>query len=87
MWGYALGHFYNDLCAACWFNYLVFDLKEIQGIAWAPQALLSGQVADALATPLVGSFSDKTNTKFGKRTPWYVFGIILVSLTFIPTFH
>jgi len=32
--------------------------------------LLSGQIADGLATPIVGYFSDKINTRFGKRTPW-----------------
>jgi Na+/melibiose symporter-like transporter len=32
--------------------------------------LLAGQIADGIATPLVGYYSDKTNSKWGKRTPW-----------------
>ncbi len=49
--------------------------------------MLSGQIADAIATPLVGRWSDQTYTKWGKRTPWYLFGLITITLTFIPTFH
>ncbi len=63
--------------------------------------LLSGQIADGLATPLVGIFSDKTNTRIGKRTPWYsdlflkapnpksryIFGFVLVTVCFIFIFQ
>ena len=34
--------------------------------------MLSGQVADAIGTPTVGYYSDKTNTRIGKRIPWYI---------------
>jgi hypothetical protein len=27
--GYAVGHFQNDLCAACWFNYLLYFMKNV----------------------------------------------------------
>jgi len=27
--GYSLGHFQNDLCAACWFNYLLYFMKNV----------------------------------------------------------
>jgi hypothetical protein len=29
---YFLGHFMNDLCSACWFNYLLVYLKTINPI-------------------------------------------------------
>jgi Na+/melibiose symporter-like transporter len=48
--------------------------------------MLSGQIADGLTTPLVGFYSDKTTTKIGKRTPWYIFGAILVLPTFLAIF-
>jgi Na+/melibiose symporter-like transporter len=35
----------------------------------------------------MGYFSDKTKTKIGKRTLWYIFGFIMVLLTFLPVFH
>lgn len=37
-------------------------------------------------TPVVGILSDKSNTRFGKRMPWYIFGIILVIPTFLGIF-
>jgi hypothetical protein len=48
--------------------------------------MLSGQIADGLTTPLVGFYSDKTDTKCGKRQPWYIFGTILVIPTFLGIF-
>ena len=48
--------------------------------------MLAGQIADAIANPLVGFFSDKTNTRIGKRMPWYIAGQISVTLTFLPIF-
>jgi len=48
--------------------------------------MLSGQIADGLTTPVVGFFSDKTKTKCGKRTPWYIFGTLLVIPTFLGIF-
>ena len=39
--------------------------------------MLLGQVADAIATPLVGIESDRTDGffKYGKRKSWHLFGI------------
>ena len=31
-WAYGVGHFINDLTAACWFNFLLFYLKEVNPI-------------------------------------------------------
>ena len=35
VWAYGVGHFINDLVAACWFNNLFFFLQKtfVQGIA------------------------------------------------------
>jgi len=27
--GYAVSHFGNDLCAACWFTYILYYVKEV----------------------------------------------------------
>ena len=86
--GYSIGHVYNDLCAAAWFNYLLFYVtnvicvpKDIAGFV-----VLSGQIADGIMTPIVGVCSDKTNTACGKRTPWFIFGTILVLPCFFGIF-
>jgi len=36
---------------------------------------LSGQISDGVSTPLFGYLSDKTNTRLGKRIPWYLIQI------------
>ena len=51
------------------------------GIDFASTAILCAQVVDALTTPTVGYFSDRTETKIGKRLPWYIFGSILTFFT------
>ena len=43
---------------------------------------LVGQVVDSICTPLVGYLSDKFNTPFGQRIPWYCIGYVIVSCTF-----
>jgi Na+/melibiose symporter-like transporter len=81
---YSIGHLLNDLCASIWFVYLTWYIKNVVGLDAdvAAGSILSGQFADGLMTPLVGLLSDKYTTSWGKRTPWYVFGTLLV----IPTF-
>jgi Na+/melibiose symporter-like transporter len=49
--------------------------------------LLSGQIADGIATNFVGLLIDKTNTSIGKRTPWFIAGSLLVIPSFILTFN
>ena len=39
---YGIGHVFNDLVAACWFNYLVYYLKNVLKIKSASYALLAG---------------------------------------------
>ena len=52
----------------------------------AASGILAGQIADGIATPTVGLFSDKTKTRFGQRKPWYIFGLILVVCCYIPIY-
>jgi len=100
--GYSIGHFQNDLTVACWFNYTLYFIQNIvfadlnthseaghgsKAGKYAGLVLLFGQVADGLATPIVGAFSDRFNTRLGKRTPWYIFGFILGTISFIFIFQ
>lgn len=66
VWAYGVGHFINDLVAACWFNYLFFFLKKVVKTDAASTALLAGQLCDGIATPVVGILSDRTHTRFGR---------------------
>ena len=88
VWGYSVGHFNNDLCASMWFVYLTWYIKNVVGLNANVTAgsIMSGQFADGLMTPVVGLLSDKYTTRWGKRTPWFVFGTILVIPTFLGIF-
>ncbi len=65
IWAYGVGHFINDLVAACWFNFLFYYLKRVVETPASNAALLSGQLCDGIATPIVGYISDKYNTRWG----------------------
>lgn len=87
---FGCGHVLNDLCASCWFTYLLVLMHKVLGFAAWKSALilLSGQIADALATPLVGIYSDKSRGMhccgffFGRRHLWYTIGTFLVFVNF-----
>lgn len=82
---YGVGHILNDLCASMWFTYLLLYLHKVARFTsvMAGGLMLVGQVADALATPLVGLESDRTgNIKYGRRKIWHLVGILCVVLSF-----
>lgn len=72
--GFGFGHVYNDLCAGIWFSY---TLLFFQGVLQMPSTeagglMMLGQVADAIATPIIGHLTDK----FGTKQKWHIFGEI-----------
>ncbi len=64
---YAVGHLSNDLCAAAWFTYVLYYLQDVVKLGQTNSgfAMLSGQIADGITTPIVGLFSDKCRTSIG----------------------
>ncbi|KAF7256173.1 hypothetical protein EG68_06723 [Paragonimus skrjabini miyazakii] len=60
---YAVGHVLNDLCASVWFTYTLVFFKFGVNVptTLAGTVVLVGQLADGLATPLVGYFSDRSH--------------------------
>ncbi|XP_076178226.1 major facilitator superfamily domain-containing protein 12 isoform X2 [Ptiloglossa arizonensis] len=81
---YGIGHVLNDICASMWFTYLLVYLHLVLEFdaTLAGQILFIGQVADALATPLVGYYSDKNRQswlcKYGKRKTWHLIAFIIL---------
>uniref|UniRef100_A0A0A9YAG2 Major facilitator superfamily domain-containing protein 12 n=2 Tax=Lygus hesperus TaxID=30085 RepID=A0A0A9YAG2_LYGHE len=78
--GYGVGHVFNDLCSALWFLYFLLFLGDIDRMSGQLGAvtLLIGQIADAIATPVIGVWSDRGNlgciSRIGKRRSWYLIG-------------
>lgn len=76
---YGIGHVLNDLTSACWFTYLLMFLTEV-GLTPrdAATVMLSGQVADGVATIFVGELIDR----FGRFKVWHGGGSLLVAVSF-----
>jgi Na+/melibiose symporter-like transporter len=89
---YATGHFLNDATASCWFSYLLLYLQDAQRLnsTQAGIVLLSGQFADALATPLTGALSDRSrgvpSLKLGRRKLYILMGYVIVLFCFYGVF-
>lgn len=69
-----------------WFSYLLVYLHQVRSFnnIYAGSLLLVGQIADAIATPLIGFESDAVNGCCGytKRKSWHLFGIICTAASF-----
>lgn len=66
-----------------YFNYLFFFLKRVVNTKAASAMFLSGQVTDGAITPLLGYLSDRFGSKkYGQRTPWYFWGLLIFLLGF-----
>ncbi len=72
--------------------FFLFFLTDVAGLsaALAGSVLMLGQVSDAISDPLVGLLSDRTQSRWGRRYPWMVlgvvpFGLAFALLWFIPT--
>ena len=65
------------------FNYfLLFVYVQVFGLApnLAGLAILLMLVIDAISDPLIGYFSDKTQSKWGRRHPWMYASAIPVAI-------
>ena len=45
-----------------------------------PILQLAGPLTGLLVQPIIGALSDRTNSKWGRRTPYFIFGAIMCSL-------
>jgi hypothetical protein len=90
--GFSLGTVLNDCCASCWFNFLFVFLERVQGLngAQVGAVFLTGQLCDALSTPVIGTLADRALGLYvcglGRRHLFYLFGVIIVSLSFVFVF-
>jgi len=88
-YGYGTGHIMNDMCASLWFTYLLLYYEKVinLGAVYAGIILLVGQIADGIATIVVGILSDReTNLRvclnYGKRKSWHLIGTVGVLLSY-----
>jgi len=63
---FAGGHILNDMAASLWFTYLLVYLETTKKLSpvQAGVVMLAGQIADGLATPLMGLLSDALHGQY-----------------------
>lgn len=68
--------------------YLLYFMTDIVklGAALAGTALMVGKIWDAVTDPAVGTFSDRTNTRWGRRRPYMFVGAITLFIFMILMF-
>ncbi len=91
---FSLGHVLNDASASLWFTYLLVYLESTIHLSPVPAGLvlLSGQIADAASTPLMGYLSDHlhgrsypvplTNARLCSRSIIHLLSTVLAALSF-----
>lgn len=69
-------------------SFLLFFYTDVALIPAAATATLFivARVLDAFIDPVIGSFVDKTNSKYGRTRPFILFGIIPFAIMFVLTF-
>lgn len=57
------------------------------GPGWAGSVVLVGRIWDAINDPLIGTVSDRANTRWGRRRPFLLAGSVPFALAFIMMFY
>jgi Na+/melibiose symporter-like transporter len=55
-------------------------------LAWVGYIIVMSRVFDAIIDPLIGHFSDRTTSRFGRRKPWILAGTPLAIISVIALF-
>ena len=81
---YGLGDLGNNVAYGAMGFYLVFFLTDVAGMSpiWAGYLFMIIRIWNALSDLIMGSVSDKTRTKFGRRRPYLLWGALPLGISF-----
>lgn len=86
---YGLGDWGTSAATAARNIFWLFYLVSVVGLQseQAGLIILIGRVWDSINDPLVGTLSDRANTKWGRRRPFLLYGAVPFGLTFFLLFY
>ncbi len=82
--GFGLGDLYGGgsmMIIGFFYLYFLTDVVRISP-SLAGTVFLISKIWDAISDPLMGTISDRTRTRFGRRRPYFLAGIALIFLSF-----
>lgn len=82
---YGAGDFGPAITANILVFYLLFFLTDVAGLpaGLAGSVLMIGKIFDAVNDPIVGLWSDRLKTPWGRRLPWMLAGIVPFVLLYL----
>lgn len=82
--GYGIGELSKEIPSSILVFFLLFFLTNVAGLSpgLAGTVLLIGKCWDAFNDPLIGWLSDRTQSRWGRRFPWILWGAIPLALSF-----
>ncbi len=83
--GYGMGDIYGGGATTIISMYYLYFLTDVLLInpVLAGTAFLISKIWDALTDPFMGIISDNTRTRFGRRRPYFLAGIVLIFVSFV----
>jgi GPH family glycoside/pentoside/hexuronide:cation symporter len=81
---YGAGDFGPAVAANILVFYLLFFFTDVAGLSpgLAGSILMIGKISDAINDPIVGIWSDRTRSRWGRRLPWILIGITPFTLLY-----
>jgi oligogalacturonide transporter len=83
--GYGMGDFYGGgsiVIIGFYYLYFLTDVVRVNA-ALAGWIFLVSKAWDAVSDPLMGMISDRTKSRWGRRRPYFLFGIPLIFISFV----
>ncbi len=86
---YGLGSTAEALSITASSSFLLIFYNQVRGVPaeWVGMALAAGLVVNALFDPLVGSWSDRTVSRWGRRHPFMFASVLPAGLLFFAVFN
>lgn len=86
--GYGIAGMGNNIAASLFYVYFIFFLTTVAGLSPAVAGIISfiAVVWDGINDPLIGYWSDNCKSKYGRRRPFLISGLIPLCLVIVMMF-